>query len=57
MSNEEKYTIEFENAEKMEVFDEKIFVVCGSSLYCYDFNGEEIYVNHIAANIATIAKV
>ena len=36
---------------------DRIYVVCGSSLYCYDLSGEEMYVNHVSANIAAIARV
>lgn len=41
----------------MEIIDDRIYVVSGSSLYCYDLHGEEDYVNHISANISALAKV
>jgi hypothetical protein len=35
----------------------KIYVTNRSSLYCYDCNGEEQYVNHAAANITAITTI
>lgn len=40
----------------MRLFVEKrhIFVACGCDLFCYDFSGEEQYVNHCSALIQAL---
>lgn len=40
----------------MYILNRMIYVVSRSSLYCYDCNGEEQYVNHVSGNITAITN-
>ena len=54
LNNNETFNLEFENASKLFVEDGKVLVVCEGDLFCYDYQGEEQFVNHCSANIQAI---
>jgi hypothetical protein len=51
------FSLEFENAGRLFVERRHIFVVCGCDLFCYDFQGEEQYVNHCGAVVQALTAV
>ena len=41
LSNNENFSLEFENATNLFVEDTMIYVVCGCDIFCYNSQGEE----------------
>lgn len=53
-NNDEVFVKEFENAQKLYVSNNYIYVISGSDVSCFTHGGEEQYVNHLGNNVTEI---